>query len=86
MVCSRIEPQLEALEKYFNEWQWTLAEDWEVREMCWELNNARLKRIEKLLEALVRHPNGGIMLGASKNTGEKGSATKRQVRGIVKDR
>ena len=53
MVRSRMEARLEALEKNFEKWRQTLVEDREVRGTHQELNDARLKRVKELLEAIL---------------------------------
>ena len=52
-------------------------EDQEVRETWRELNDARLKKVEELLEALVHRLDDKRVLGASENAGERGGAAKR---------
>ena len=86
MVRSRMEARLEALERNFEEWRQTMTEDREVRGTRQELADARLRRVEELLEALVHRSDGGATSGASENAGERRGATGRQLGEVGEDK
>ena len=71
MVRSRMEVRLEAVERNFEEWRQTMTKDREVRGTRQELADARLRRVEELLEALVHRSDEGATSGASENAGER---------------
>ena len=57
-----------------------------MRETKQELNDARLKRVKELLEALTQRLEGGTVSGVSKNVRKRGGVAKRIIKGTGEKR